>query len=879
MIQRLPVNSHAPETFITSFASKAFRRPVDADQTQILQSIWQVGRTTGGSFNSGVQAVITAVLQMPEFLYRFEMSPAVAGQTLVPLDGWDMATRLSYLLWNSGPDDMLLAAAQAGQLQTAADISAQVTRMLSQPRAQEMVMRFHDQWLQVTAIGTLEKDPMLYPKFTPAVATAMQQEVRSLVNDVVLQGDGKVAELFTAPYTFMNDTLGKFYGVNGLTPTFTRVDQSALGMRPAAGILTMGGLLASYASGDYTSPTKRGKFVRGALLCQLLPPPPPNANPIPPVAQPNQTRRQAMANHATDPTCGACHQLMDQVGFGFEGFDSVGELQTTDNGQPIDSSGTIVGTDVAGPFNGPVELGAKLAGSDDVLKCTATQWFRFAFGRGSGATDGDTCAVSQLHDALKQGGVLALVKAVPSTAAFLIPQGSRRRDVMFKRISRRAVIRGAGGLAIGLPFLEAMRPSRAWAADAANPKRLITWYTANGQMPAYWYPTGTETNFTLNAAHQPLLPYQSKLILFNGVKDDAGNDPAYGGHQGSFCSMLSGSPFVNPQSFNTMRPSTPSLDQLVADKIGGTTPVALLPTGVVPAGSGNGNALQAIGSWRGPTQLIPPISQPSALFDYLFMNGKSAGMPQNTMAADNLRTLRKSILDSVADRFKTLEARVGTEDKARLDQHMTSIRSIETQLLAVQPMAAACTVPTRPADNFDMGNSNIPAWGKLNLDMMVLALACDLTRVANFFWFAMGSGGVTFSWLGHTNTHHNLAHASALKEMTQINHLVQHAARVRHEPSLDTARTDVSGGSRCWTTRSSFGGTAPGNGSSHVSSPAPYLIAGGAGGDLKMGRYLDYTAAKVQAPQILLSVYNVLTGSQDTVFGSPKYCPGPAPGL
>lgn len=447
---------------------------------------------------------------------------------------------------------------------------------------------------------------------------------------------------------------------------------------------------------------------------------------------------------------------------------------------------------------------------------------------------------------------------------------------MFKRISRRAVIRGVGGVAIGLPFLEAMRPSRASAADAANPKRLITWYTANGQMPAYWYPTGTETNFTLNTAHQPLLPYQSKLILFNGVKDDAGNDPAYGGHQGSFCSMLSGSPFVNPQSFNTMRPSTPSLDQRVADKIGGSTPVALLPTGVVPAGSGNGNALQAIGSWRSATQLIPPISQPSALFDYLFMNGMAPGMPQNTMAADNLRTLRKSILDSVADRFKALEARVGTEDKARLDQHMTSIRSIETQLLAVQPTAAACTVPTRPADNFDMGNSNIPAWGKVNLDMMVLALACDLTRVANFFWFAMGSGGVTFSWLGHTNTHHNLAHASALKEMTEIN--TWFSTQLAYVMSSLDKHTDVSGGSMLDNTLI-FWWNELGNGSAHVSSPAPYLIAGGAGGDLKMGRYLDYTAAKVQAPQILLSVYNVLTGSQDTVFGSAKYCPGPAPGL
>jgi len=447
---------------------------------------------------------------------------------------------------------------------------------------------------------------------------------------------------------------------------------------------------------------------------------------------------------------------------------------------------------------------------------------------------------------------------------------------MFKTISRRAVIRGAGGIAIGLPFLDAMRPSRARAATAANPKRLITWYTANGQMPQYWYPTGTQTSFTLNTAHQPLLPYQSKLILFNGVKNDAGNDPAYGGHQGSFCSMLSGSPFVDPQSFNTMRPSTPSLDQLVADKIAGSTPVALLPTGVVPAGSGNGNALQAIGSWRGATQLIPPISQPSALFDYLFMNGKSpAGMPQNTMAADNLRMLRKSILDMVADRFKTLEARVGTADKARLDQHMTSIRSVETQLLTVQPQVT-CTVPTRPAATFNVANSNIPAWGTVNLDMMVLALACDLTRVANFFWFAMGSGGVTFSWLGHTNTHHNLAHASALKEMTEIN--TWFSTQLAYVMSALDKHTDVGGGSMLDNTLI-FWWNELGNGSAHISSPAPYVLAGGAGGALKMGRYLDYTGMKVQAPQILLSVYNALTGSQDTVFGSAKYCAGPAPGL
>jgi hypothetical protein len=414
------------KTFISAFASKAFRRPVDATQVQALLSVWQVGRDTG-DFKTGVESAIAAALQMPEFLYRFEMSPPVGAQKLIPLDGWDMATRLSYLLWNSGPDDALIAAAQAGQLETPARISAQVTRMMSQPRAKEVVARFHEQWLQVTNIASLEKDPMVFPRFTPAVAAAMQKEVQSFVDAVVWQGDGKVASLFNAPYTFLNDVLGRFYGVTGQGATFARVEQTALGIRPASGILTMGGLLAEHADRNDTSPTRRGIFVRKALLCEDLPPPPANVNIVPPVQQPNQTRRQAMTAHVKDPFCASCHTMMDPIGFGFEGFDASGAWRSTDSGQPVDTSGSIAGSDVAGTFSGPTELGAKLASSDEALACAATQWFRFAFGRDAGQmTDGDLCAVKTLQTALKEGGALALVRAIPQTAPFLyrkIPQG------------------------------------------------------------------------------------------------------------------------------------------------------------------------------------------------------------------------------------------------------------------------------------------------------------------------------------------------------------------------------------------------------------------------------------------------------------------------
>jgi hypothetical protein len=174
-----------------------------------------------------------------------------------------------------------------------------------------------------------------------------------------------------------------------------------------------------------------------------------------------------------------------------------------------------------------------------------------------------------------------------------------------------------------------------------------------------------------------------------------------------------------------------------------------------------------------------------------------------------------------------------------------------------------------------MANSNIPAWSRINLDLMVLALGCDITRVANYFWFAMGSGGVTFSWLGHTNTHHNLAHANALKEMTEIN--TWYSQQLLYVMQGLEKYADVGGGSLLDNTLIMWWNEL-GDGSAHQAKRVPFVLAGGAGGALKMGRFLNYTP-RIANNQILLSVYNVLTGSQDTTFGDAKYCPQPAPGL
>jgi len=443
---------------------------------------------------------------------------------------------------------------------------------------------------------------------------------------------------------------------------------------------------------------------------------------------------------------------------------------------------------------------------------------------------------------------------------------------MSKPLSRRTVIRGAAGAVIGLPLLEAMRPRHA-RAQGAVPKRLILWYTAGGQMPAYWYPTGSETNFTLNTAHKPLEAYKSKLIIFDGVNADASKEPIYGGHQGSFAAMLSGRPHTGV-GFDVMRPTGPSIDQLVADKIGGTTKLKSLQTGVQNPGNGGNNPFVRIGSWRGEKELLPAVSQPGALFDYLFSGGVMPGAAANPMAAENLRKRRKSILDSVQARFTTLKARVGTDDKARLDKHLTSIRETETRVLMMQSQGA-CVIPARPMDGYTTRTSDVPMWGKLMMDLMVLALTCDVTRVANFMWGGMGGAG-TATWLGHTTDHHNLAHGNALKEMTDWN--TWYSSQLAYLMGALEKSPDAGGGTFLDNTLIMWWNEL-GNGSAHLSNRAPFVLAGGAGGALKMGRFLNYTGAPIQNGQILLTVYNVMTGSNDTVFGSPKYCPGPAPGL
>jgi hypothetical protein len=403
------------QQFIESFGKRAYRGPLNADDRALLTAVFDAGKAT--DFATGVRLVIETVLQAPRFLYRVEMGrPPQGSETVVGLDGWEQASRLSYLLWGSMPDDPLFAAAEADRLSTPDEIADEVERMLQDPRARAATADFHAQWLKLSDLDVVEKDTAVYPGFTRTIAGLMRQEVESFLDHVVWDGEGTVSALFAAPFTFASGPLAQYYGLPGVTGNdFVRVD-----LDPAVrgGLLTQGAFLSLAAKANQTSPVLRGKFVREELFCQELPPPPPDAEIRAPDLDPNLTTRERFAQHSANPECARCHQLMDPIGLGFETFDGAGKHRAEENGKQVDATGQIVGTDVAGTFDGARDLEARLASSGEVRSCVATKWFRYAYGRGE--TDADTCSMGSVQKTFADSGgrIPDLLAALTRTKAF-----------------------------------------------------------------------------------------------------------------------------------------------------------------------------------------------------------------------------------------------------------------------------------------------------------------------------------------------------------------------------------------------------------------------------------------------------------------------------
>ncbi|MFT3774941.1 MAG: DUF1592 domain-containing protein [Minicystis sp.] len=401
-------------TFIDTFGRLAYRRPLDDGERAELFAIY-AGKEKRSGHARALQLVIATILESPKFLYRLE--PADGGTKSRPLTGYELATRLAYFIWASTPDQALLDAAAAGKLQAPEDVERAARRLLADPRAVDGIRSFHRQWLDLRELDTASKTPALYPAFTPELKAAMVEETLRFAAHAVLQGGDTVATLLMSKKSFVNAPLAKLYGVPAPAGDgFALVD---LPPNERSGLLTQASVMTVLAGAEEASPILRGKFVREKLLCETIRPPPPDVDIRPPRFDPKQTKKERFARHRTDPTCAHCHDTMDPTGFGFEHYDAVGAWRTVDGSFPVDASGMLSGTDDAdGPFDGAVALATRLAGSKQVRRCIATQWFRAAMGRGERPEDTGSLEGAYLAFARAGFDVRELIVAIARSDAF-----------------------------------------------------------------------------------------------------------------------------------------------------------------------------------------------------------------------------------------------------------------------------------------------------------------------------------------------------------------------------------------------------------------------------------------------------------------------------
>ncbi|HEY2899397.1 MAG TPA: DUF1592 domain-containing protein [Polyangia bacterium] len=384
---------------ISAFGKQAWRRPLTDDEVTRFASLVTMATSGGDTADNGMKLAIQGLLLAPDFLFRVELDPDPASLTPHPLNNYEIASRISYFLWSSMPDDQLFAAADAGQLHDPAMLRAQVTRMLKDGKASALVDNFAGQWLYTRIIQDAAPDPTLFPMFDADLRTAMQQETELLFKDVVFAGT-PTDQLITSNFTYLNDRLAQHYGL----PAVGSKDMKKITLTTdqRGGFLGHGTILTSTSHTSRTSPVNRGKWVMNDLLCTDVPPPPGNVNTMLPATPPGATLRQQLEMHK-EKACATCHVLMDPIGFGFENYDAVGAWRTTDNGLPVDSSGNYVD---GKPFQGIHQLGSMIVGDAHFPACVASKVYTYALGRPpeTAPTSLDSVVMANLAAGLKNGG-------------------------------------------------------------------------------------------------------------------------------------------------------------------------------------------------------------------------------------------------------------------------------------------------------------------------------------------------------------------------------------------------------------------------------------------------------------------------------------------
>ncbi len=399
------------KTVAETFTPKAWRRALQPGEADGLVALFSAIRVDS-DFRSSVAAMLEAIFQSPEFLYKPELGVDVAGRKQPT--GEEMATRLSYLFWASTPDDLLRTAAQSGELMTAEGVRTQAQRLLADPKARDVVRFFFDNLLPISSLSSLEREKEKYPTFSAKIGALMRTETQTFLEREIFESAGTWPGVFTANYTYVNEELAKFYGISGVTgDAFQKVMLDPSTHR--GGLLTQAGILAGPVHSNHENPVVRGSFVVQKLMCLPIPKPTGDiaAKVTPPDPESAATARQRFSTHSSDPVCRACHVNMDPFGFALENFNVVGLWRDQENGVTIDASGDAP---LLGKFNGALEMQAAMAASEDAQDCFASQWMSFGYGRT--VTKSDACDVGDTFKA-KGYNVQELLLALAQSEAFL----------------------------------------------------------------------------------------------------------------------------------------------------------------------------------------------------------------------------------------------------------------------------------------------------------------------------------------------------------------------------------------------------------------------------------------------------------------------------
>ena len=407
---------------IERFTTRAYRRPVTAEEVSRLLRFTEGAIKRGDSFERGVQLALEAVLISPHFLFRGELQPEPDNPRSVhPINEFALASRLSYFLWSSMPDEELFAQARAGTLRR--NLDRQVLRLLKDPKSRALVDNFAGQWLQLRNLRIATPDAKTFPDFDDRLRADMEEETERFFENLI-RADRSVLEVLSADYTFINERLARHYGIQGVSgDAFQRVSLKDTGR---AGVLTHGSVLTLSSNPTRTSPVKRGKYVLENLLGTPPPPAPPDVPELP-ENKLTGSLRQRMEAHRENPSCASCHARMDPIGFGLENFDGTGAFRVKDEGFAIDPSGQLVSGE---SFKGATELASILAKKkrDEFVRCLSEKLLTYALGRGMEFYD--KCALDEITKGTGKGGhrFSALVQAIVKSVPFQQRRGETPRD-------------------------------------------------------------------------------------------------------------------------------------------------------------------------------------------------------------------------------------------------------------------------------------------------------------------------------------------------------------------------------------------------------------------------------------------------------------------